>query len=160
MFKSRIIYRIPPVDTQQNERRIKKQTYFAAMCEARWLSGADAEFSRVHSRDFHAVINDRPAQKKPRSGYSLCGYLEALSHLASPPEAKWLSDSNRLLRLSYAKLQPISVLSNLPINLFVTANSDSSSMTQCDELPPPHPHFCATKLIFRGLCVSIFHQNR
>lgn len=71
MFKSRIICGIPPVDTQQT-----KCFYFLMLCQNHgpgaflWHRGrvqeAEAGFSRVDSRDFHSVINER-------SGDSLWG---------------------------------------------------------------------------------------
>lgn len=55
---------------------------------------ADAEFSRVDSRDFHTVINEQHIEEDAAVwGFIMWLIWRPPNHWASPPEAKWLSDS-------------------------------------------------------------------
>lgn len=123
-------------------------------CKARSRSGCRHNISPSWR---FSRCNQWPTYRRRRRGLSIhyVDIWKPLNHLAAPPDAKWLSDSSRWL----VRLQPVSVLSNDPINLFVTTNSDSSSMTQCDELCPPSYPPSLVQNSFLEACVFLFSHE-
>lgn len=93
---------------------------------------ADTEFSRVNSWDFHAVINDQHIEED-------AGVWGFIMWRSGGPRIIWC------LRQRLTGCQTACEIATSPSSatnqsiFFATTNSDSSSMTQCDEFPPSTP---------------------
>lgn len=115
---------------------------------------ADAEFSRVDSRDFLTVINEQHIEEDAAVwGFIMWAIWRPPNHWASPPEAKWLSDS-----LWDCNPSPSSARTNQSfLSQQIPILHPWLTVMSC---PPPHPpsFFCGAKLIFRSLNVSIFYR--
>lgn len=153
MFKSRIIYGNPPVDTQQT-----KCSYFLMLCQNHgpgvflWHWGrvqeADAEFSRVDSRDFHTVINEQHIEE---DGDSLCGWSGGPRIIGRLRQRlNGCQTACEIATHLRPRHEPINLFCHNKFRFFI---HDSVWWVA----PPPHPpsFFCGAKLIFRSLNVSI-----